>query len=290
MNKEIIAGISLFAVLIVSSFVPNSEAELWELVVDLEMEKTSFISGETVRISGVVVDHSYQPVRGAEVLIRAGAETTKAFTNPQGVFLAKFTDFERVPGTYTINVVVTSEERTGLSSMEFKVLGITSPILILQEKLSTDEARKYIASNPEDFKHNPIGLILSKYYHGLLDELIEEQKKERIKVKEQVMMNEQKALVEELKQKEIEEWNPRFGLYEGYQYEIYMNSLDPKIRDTIDIQLNFTKNIFLEAQKIKNEILANGGSYEEARKAYLEKISISKETLEEFNKIDEESK
>ena len=40
---------------------------------------------------------------------------------------------------------------------------------------------------------------------------------------------------------------------------------------------------------IKNEILANGGTYEEARKAYLEKISISKETLEEFNKIDSKS-
>ena len=289
MVKEIILGISLFAVLIMTSFVPNSEAELWELIVDLEMEKSVINSGDSLTVSGIVVDHSYQPVRGAEVLIRAGADTTKAFTDPHGKFWANFVEFNRVPGTYIINVVVSSEGRTGLSSIEFKVLGNSSPILSLQEKLSTDEARKYIASNPEDFEHDPIGMMLSKYYHGLLDELIEEKRKERIKVKEQIKIDEQKAIADKLKQQDIEEWNPRFGLYDGKQYEYYMNSLDPKIRETIDVQLNFTKNMFLEAQKIKNEILANGGTHEEARKAYLDKMSISKETLEKFNKIDTKS-
>ena len=54
-------------------------------------------------------------------------------------------------------------------------------------------------------------------------------------------------------------------------------------------QLNFTKNAFEEAQKVRDEIISNGGTYEEARQAYLELITIPKEVLEQFTlkKIEE---
>ena len=289
MNKAICVGVPLFAILILTSFVPKSEADLWELVLELEIEKTVIHSGQTIVISGIVVDHAYQPISEADVLIRTGPDTMKTQTNPQGEFKVEFADFKRISGTYVINAIVTSEGRTGMTSTELKILGETSPVLVLQEKLNTDEARNYIASNVDDFEHDPIGMMLFKYYQGLLEELFEEKKKERIKANEQMKLVEQRVLVDEIKQVDIEKSRPGFGLYEGYKYEQYMNSLNPEIRNTIDFQLNFTKNMFLEAQKIKNEILANGGTYEEARKAYLEKISISKETLEEFNKIDSKS-
>ncbi len=56
-------------------------------------------------------------------------------------------------------------------------------------------------------------------------------------------------------------------------------------------QLEFTKNKFEEAQKIRDEILASGGTYEEARQAYLDMLSIPKEKLEQFNqeKLEKES-
>ena len=289
MNKTITLGVPLFAIIILTSFAPNSEAELWELVVDLEVEKAAIHPGQPVKVSGLVVDHSYQPIQQADVLIRTGADAMKTQTDLQGEFTVEFADFKRVSGTYVINAVVSADGKTGMASTEFKILGESSPVISLQEKLKTNEARKYIASTIDDFEHDPIGMMLFKYYHGLLQELVEEKKKERIKVEEKMKLVEQRAIVDKIKQEDIGKTNPGFGLYEGFRYERYMNSLNPEIRSTIDVQLNFTKNMFLEAQKIKNEILANGGTYEEARKAYLEKISISKETLEEFNKIDEKS-
>ena len=48
-------------------------------------------------------------------------------------------------------------------------------------------------------------------------------------------------------------------------------------------QLNFTQNNFLDAQKIRAKILENGVTYEEAKQAYLDKLAITKETLEKFN-------
>ena len=289
MNKTIILGMPLLAILSLASFVPSSDAELWELVVDLEMENGVIHSGQTLKISGIVVDHAYQPISEAEVLIRTGADTMKTQTDSQGEFVVEFLEFIRVPGTYMINAVVSSDGKTGMVSTEFKILGESSPVLSLQEKLKTDEARKYIASNINDFEQDPIGMMLFKHYHGLLQELIEEKKKERIKASEQMKLVEQRIIADEIKQEDVEKSSIGFGWYEGIKYEQYINSLNPEIRSTIDHQINFTKNMLLEAQKIKNEILAKGGTYEEARNAYLEKISISKETLEEFNKIDEKA-
>ena len=265
------------------STIQTSEAELWELIIELNVENGIIQSGETVVVTGKVVNHAYNPIRGAEVFIRAGAETTKVFTDPWGVFKGEFKDFQRIPGTYTVNVISSWYGMTGLSSAQFQVKGDVSPVSALQEKLSTDEARKYLGSKESDFEKNPIGQTLFKYYHGLLDKLTLEQKEASKPLAEQLFIEQQKKIANDLRDKAIEELKPGFGTYGGYQYENYISALNPEIRDTIINQLNFTKNTFEEAQKIRSEIIANGGTVEEARQAYLDMISLPKEILEEFN-------
>ena len=88
---------------------------------------------------------------------------------------------------------------------------------------------------------------------------------------------------DELEEQAIEEYNPGYGIFDGLSYEYYVNSLDPEIQDIVSSQLNFTKNIFEQAQIAKAQIIADGGTYEEAQQAYLEMLSIPKEKLEEFN-------
>jgi len=165
------------------------------------------------------------------------------------------------------------------------------PSLGLQEKLSTDEAKKYLSSNETKFEKDPIGQILFKYYHGLLDELIKEKKKAKEPLIEQRELEEQRRISDSLRIQSIKEFNPSAGTYGGYQYEDYINGLNPEIRVLVADQLNFTKNTFENAQKIRGKILESGGTYEEARQSYLELISIPKESLEQFNqeRLDEKS-
>ena len=66
------------------STIPNSQAELWELQIDLSVQNGIVNSGETIIITGKVVDQAYKPIRGAEVLIRAGSDTTKGIHRPRG--------------------------------------------------------------------------------------------------------------------------------------------------------------------------------------------------------------
>ncbi len=288
-NKAIVIG--LFSFLMLFSFISTSEAELWELVIDVNVQKGTIYPGETVVVTGKVVDHAYKPIRGAEVFIRTGSDTTKAFTDPEGVFRGEFNDFQRIPGTYSVNVIASWYGMTGLTSTQFQVKGDVSPVSALQEKLSTEEARKYLGSQESDFEKNPIGQTLFKYYHGLLDELIIEQKEAREPIAEQIYLEQQRRIAEDLRNQAIEFHNPSAGTYEGHQYDDYINSLNPEIRDLIASQLNFTKNTFEEAQKTRDEILANGGTYEEARQVFLDMISIPREVLEQFNQksLDEKS-
>lgn len=275
--------IGLFSFLMLFSFISASEAELWDLIIDLNVQKGAIYSGETVVVTGKVVDHAYKPIVDAEVFIRTGSDTTIAFTDPYGVFRGEFEDFQRVPGTYAVNVIASWNGKTGLSSTQFQVKGDISPVSALQEKLSTDEARKYLSANEGDFEKDPIGQTLFKYYHGLLDELILEQREASQLTEEQIYLEQQRIIAENLKNQAIEEYDPGAGTYGGYQYDDYINSLNPEIRDLVASQLNFTKNTFEEAQKLRDEILANGGTYEEARQAYLDMISFPKEVLEQFN-------
>lgn len=264
-------------------FLPTSQAELWEFVVELNMEKGTVVSGDNVVVTGRVVDHAYKATRGVEVLVRAGADTTIAFTDPSGVFRAEFKDFQRVPGTYTVNAIASWYGMTGMASTQFQVMGDSSPVSLLQQRLSTDEAIKYLSSNESDFDRNPIGQTLFKYYHGLLNELIQENKAAEKPNEEQIYVEQQRKIAEELKEQAIEFYKPGAGTYQGLQYEDYIKSLNPQIQDLVSDQLNFTKNKFINAQIVRDEILANGGTFEEARQAYLELISIPKETIEQFN-------
>ena len=263
--------------------IPTSEAELYELIIDLSIQKGAIYSGETLTVTGKVLDHAYKPMSDVEILILAGAETGKTFTNSEGEFTKDFENFERVPGTYTINVIGSLYEMTGLTSAQFQIKGDASQVSALEEKLSTEEAERYLSADQSDFEGNPIGQALFKYYQGLLDELVLEEKENNTPIAGQVYLEEQRKIAEDLKSQAIELFNPSAGTYEGYQYDSYIDNLNPEIKDLVTSQLNFTKNTVNEAQKLRDEIIANGGTYEEARQAYLDMISIPKEVLEQFN-------
>jgi hypothetical protein len=202
-NKSIVIG--LFSIMMMFSFLPTAQAELWEFVVELDMETGVVHSGDTVVITGRVVDHAYEPTRGVEVLIRTGADTTRAFTDTDGTFRGEFVDFQRVPGTYVVNVVASWYGMTGLASTEFQVKGDSSPVSLLQQQLSTDQARKYLSANESDFEKNPIGQTLFKYYHDLHNQLIAEKKEAAKPIAEQIYLEQQRRIAETLKDQAIEE-------------------------------------------------------------------------------------
>ncbi len=266
---------------------PISQAELWELVVMLDMEEGSFYSGDTIKVTGKVVDHAYETTSGIQIIISAGAQTVKTFTDTDGTFSGEFVDFEGMPGTYPVNVAASWYEMTGLASTEFQIKGYSSPVIVLQQKLSTDEALRYVGADENDFERDPIGQILFRHYQKLQEEL-EVEKREWFELHaDRVILEQKREIARDIRNQTVAENDLGSGTFSGQSYQNYINSLNPDIRELLSSQLNFTKNNFEEAQKTRDEILANGGTYEEARQAYLEIVSIPKEILEQFTQVPE---
>ncbi len=277
----LVAG--LFGLLLIFSFIPTSQAELYELIIEAGVERSIVYSGDQVIVTGRVVDHAYQPIAGAEIVIRIGSDTMKRFTKPDGEFRGVFDQVQRIPGTYIVNISASLDGKIGFASTQLQVKGDVAPGMSLQEKLATDEARRYIGAEEGDFERNPIGQALFKYYQGLLKELVKE-KSEAMKLDpDEVLIREQRRAAESLKDQAVTEFKPKAGVYNGAKLDYYLGSLEPKIRELISNQMNFTNSNFVEAQNIRDEILKNGGTFKEARKAYLDTMSISRETLEQFN-------
>ena len=262
----------------------NSEATLWDLQIQANVENTPLNSGDRPIVSGVIVDHASKPVHKATVNIRSGSMSIFTTTSQSGEFMAELGTQARIPGNYVVNILATAPDgKTGITSIQFQVRGELSPTTVIQEKLSTPEAQKYLESSPEDFDKNPIGFILYNYYQKLYQEYLEDEKISKSQAQVKAFIEEQKEIENKFRLKAIEEFKPGMGIFSGPQYENYVNSLDEAVRDTVVGHLNFTKNLVIEANELRTKILENGGTAEEAQAAYLEKIATSRERIENFD-------
>lgn len=279
-----------FSVLLLFPLASNSEATLWDLLIQANVENTPLISGDRPIVSGVITDHASKPVHKATVNIRSGTMSIFTTTSQAGEFMAELGDHARIPGNYIVNIVATTPDgKTGITSTQFQVKGELTQTTVNKEKLSTPEAKKYLEASPEDFDKNPIGFTLYNYYQKLYQEYLEDEKISEKLTQEQALIEERKEVAKQLRLEAIEEFNPGYGIFSGPQYENYINSLDEEVRGTIVEHLNFTKNLYLEAHILRSEILENGGTAEEAQLAFLEKISISRDTIENFDSSSDDS-
>ena len=280
-NKAVLLG--LFSIFALSMLIPASEAVLWNLIIQTGIDNAKILPQEAPIISGRITDHASKPVNDTQVHISTRHDSLFTTTNEQGEFRVQLGHYNRMPGTYIVNIIATAPDgKTGIANTEFQVKGVLTTTSAIEEKLSTQEAIKYLNANSSDFEKDPIGFILYTHYQKLLQEYIVEKKIGEKILEEQKFIEQQTKNSDELLLKEIEELDPGSGVFSGYKYDDYVKSLDPAVRDIIVNQINFTKNIFDEAQQLRKNILENGGTREEANQAYLEKITISRQTLEEF--------
>lgn len=280
--------LGFFTVLLLFPLASNSEAIQWDLLIQASVENSPMHSGDRPIVSGVIVDHASKPVHKATVNIKSGTMSIFTTTSQSGEFMAELGIQDRIPGNYIVNISAeTADGKTGISSIQFQVKGELSPTAVNQKKLSTPEAIKYLEASPEDFDKNPIGFMLYNYYQKLYQEYLEDEKLNEKLIQEKALIEEQKEIENKFRLKAIEEFQPGMGIFSGPEYENYVNSLDEEVRDTVVKHLSFTKNLVEEAQELRIEILENGGTAEEAQAAYLEKISTSREMIENFDNYSE---
>ena len=276
--RSALFGILAFVLLI--SNLQTADSVLWDLQISLNLEKNPLTEEDIPVIIGTVTDHAGKPVVGSEVKIRLGGESIITTADEFGGFTVEFTNFDEMPGRYIINAYATNEDKIGLKSIDFQVKGEISVFAHTEKLLSTTEAVKYLQASEEDFEKDPLELMLYHYYQDLQAQLFEEQKEQLNLIAEQKVIDEQREISNQLTQQIIEEENPGAGIYTGFKYERFVSNLDLAVKDIIVNQLNYTVDVFVEAQIAMDEVLANGGTFDEARQAYFEKAAVSREAME----------
>ncbi len=289
MKQLAITALSLvFGIMLISS-IPASGLVLWDLLITVNVLNDPILVNEDPFVSGQVVDHAGKPVQNAEVQIRIGAETIITSTSESGEFEHEFVGLQLIPGIHIVNVVATSStEKIGLVSTEFQVKGELQTYSHTAKLLETPEAVKYLHADPASFEQDPIGQTLYNYYQELQEEYLFEQSLQKELIEQEIILDELRQISDDLSQQVIDEKNPGAGTYFGIDRDIFVDNLDESIKEIIVKQLDYTLSIFDEAQKAMDEVLANGGTAEEARQAYLEKAAISKETMNSLTVISQE--
>lgn len=276
--RSTLFGILAFVLLF--SNVQTVNSTLWDLQISVNLEKNPLYEGDIPVVFGTVTDQAGKPVPGTELKIRLGEDSIITTADEFGSFTVEFFNFDEIPGSYIINAYATSNDKIGLKSIDFQVKGEISVFAHTEKMLSTSEAIKYLQASEEDFEKDPLGLTLYHYYQDMQKQLFEEQNEQLDLMAEQQFIDEQRQHSIQLTQQIIEEEKPGAGIYSGFKYDRFVSNLDLSVRDIIVNQLNYTVDVFVEAQKAMNEVLANGGTFQEARLAYFEKAAISRDMME----------
>jgi len=283
----------LFLGLVLSLFLFSSfqisESVLWDLLIDVSLEKNPIQLDENPIVNGTIVDHAGKPVSSAEVKISLENESVIIFSNETGEFRYEFENVS-VPGYYIVNVVAsTNDTRMGLAQTYFQVKG---PISISSQSaydLDWMNSTYYEKINQNQLQKDPIAFTLYNYYQDLQIKFQEEEEKQKQIDEYQQYLQEQRRIANELQEKIIEKENPGAGTFSGWKYDKFIDNLDLDVKEIFVNQLNYTINVFEEAQLAMEEVLENGGTMEEARQAYYEKAAVPRKLMESLtsNQIDE---
>jgi len=269
----------IFGVVLFSN-IQFSESLLWDLQIFANPEKESLTLDEFPIIVGLIVDHAEKPIPEAEVKLRVGTESVTTFTNTAGEFRYEFNNAFQIPGMYVVNIVATSTNgKIGLGNTNFKIIGEVSLASVIAKNLGTQEAFYYLNAHPDDFKYDPIGMSLYNHYQKMKSEYVVQNEIEQKQAEHQIMIEESRKLAEESLQNALDDELHGVGVYEGWRYDIFVSNLDLSVRDTIVDQLNYTANALVLAQAAMQTILDDGGTMEEARQAYIDAASISRDSM-----------
>ncbi len=285
LHRHIVIGVLLASILL-GNVTFASAATPWDLIVRADLEQSEVGLNEKPVVFGTVLDQVSRPVSGAEVKISFSDQSATNTTDSEGNFRYEFGE-QYMPGTFSVNIFAKSADKKGFAKLTLKI-----------GKESTTFSEIYygsneFSSNNTTLPNDPYAAIKLKH----LKEFIEEQNK--IKQKQMDMeakknaLQEKRILAQQMLEEALRERPVGAGVFSDAQYEMYMATVDPRIKDQISYQLNYTKQLRVEAQHAMKVVLDNGGSLEDARKAYFEKLSVTREELldvNDFNNTKNQSK
>ena len=270
--------------------IPDSEARLWDYIIDIEFVKNPIPHGEKSILIGTVLDHAYRPVSDVNVKVMVAGESYALKTDERGEFGKQIDSSHLAPRTYSVQIIASSDNgKKSMARTTFNIEGHVGKNAVYEKQL---ESMK-LANDPSKLRKNsndPISIILYEHYLKLQEKSLQEKHKEELLNAPQEKIREIRQIVKDKLKQNLDE-RPLLtkNFNDSLKLSKFLQNLDDDTRNLFELQLNSTKLRFIDGQNIMQDILMNGGSYQEARKAYLEYMSITQEEMNSFTKNMEKS-
>lgn len=284
MNKIPIILTTLALVCIfASSTIPDSEAKLWDFIVDVEFLKSPINEGKNPILIGTVVDHAYRPLSNIDVKLTVAGESHMLKTDGNGEFGKQIDVTELEPRTYSILVFATDDDgKKGMTRTTLEVSGHTEKSAKYDRQLESMELANDL-SKLRPNSNDPISVILYQHYLKLQENAAKAKYEEKLLDLPQQKIRDARQMTYEKLMQSLED-RPLItrDFDDSTKLGKFLQNLDDEKRTLFELQLNSTKLRFVEAQNIMQEILKNGGTASDARAAYLDYLSITQEEMNSF--------
>ena len=289
-NLLIILSLAIISCTFMLSSIPDSEAKLWDYIVDVKFLENPISEGKNPIVIGTVVDHAYRPVFNVEVKVTFAGESYSLKTDRHGEFGKQLDASQLKPRTYSVQILVASDDgKKGMTRATLQIDGHVEKSAKYERQMESME----LANDPSKLRKNsndPISEILFQHYLTLQEKAAHAQYEEKLLELHQQKIREARQLSYESLLKTLEE-RPLVirEFYDSTKLGKFLQNLDDEKRKLFELQLNSTMSRFNESKTLMQQILLSGGSYDEARKAYLDHLSISQEEMNSFTKNIEKS-
>ena len=215
--------------------------------------------------------------------VRTLGHTAWLETDEHGRFAYSFNETTTTPGLHSVLIHATADglggEKTGFADITYRVEGGSG--LSAEEKiLATEDARKYLNANENDFANDLVGSLLYEYYNDLYQIHLEKIAREQQLQEQNNQLLKNRAIALNETNNRIDDNEKKIDQASKYSYEKLISNTDPSIRDDVIHQINYTMTTFQEAQDAIKLIQESGTSYEDAVNIYSESNPLSRETLE----------
>ena len=289
-NLTILFSILAIGLTFLFSTIPDSQAKLWDYVVDVKFLENPISQGKNPIVIGTVVDHAYKPVSQADVKVTFAGESYMLKTDRTGEFGKQLDAKQLKPRTYSVQIFVTTDDgKKSMARATLQIDGYTEKSAKYDRQIEFME----LANDPSKLRKNsndPISEILFQHYLELQEKANHAQYEEKLLDIPQQKIREARQLTYESLVESLEE-RPLVTreFTDSTKLGKFLQNLEDDKRELFELQLNSTKIRFNEGQLLMKEILSQGGSYDDARNAYLDYISITQEEMNAFTKKPENS-
>ncbi len=246
---------------------------LGSLVVTVHPEKSPIESNEIPVLIGTVTNQASKPIQDAEVSINTADGIFETQTDVNGTFTYQYPGTVS-PAEYLVNVKAQKDGyQPGLSSTTFFVNGIPQHIYTSNTVSGNVTAQDPVASK-----------ILKNI--ELAKQLQAEQDAKIKQVEEEKQFQEsQRALADQQLQIDLQSWFAQFNPFTPRNaYAEFVSQVNQTVQSIFWGQFNFTEQKTNDGLAAMNYTLENGGSREDARKAFIQNASSSRTEIVQVNK------